>query len=190
MFARTLATIVAWWLLCSSAPAQDISFRYGIIGMHDDSSLFVIDDNMVLKSGTRLKINFKFPIDSWFYVCYLSSEENYKLVYNFDAAELCEKNAVHATLGWLLLDDQVGEEQFNLIASAHKLNELEELLYNYDQATGKSRKRFHKRITAQIENLRKNQAESPAMPLPRRLEKAEMGGVAFRGLVRKRPIRT
>ncbi|SVB25876.1 uncharacterized protein METZ01_LOCUS178730 [marine metagenome] len=164
-----------------------MSFRYGVLSQDNQNSVFIVEQGQALKSGDLLKLNFEYPKNASFYVCYLSSADEYLLVYSTGAESRGlqetgeEAEAMYETLGWLALDDHTGVETFILIASTEPLSRLEELVDNYDQAKGKSRKRFHKRITQHLKDLEDGFVKEAGVQLTQRLEKPVIAGVTFRG---------
>ena len=182
---RTLATVavaVCVAMLAPQAIAQALTFHYGFIGEHDNQQLYVIEDGAALTSGAKLKLNFEYPEGNWFYVCYLSSIDEYALLYASNTGLDTNEKIIFDTLGWLALDDNVGTETFTLISSEARLEKLETLFDNYSKAGDKSRKRFAKRISRALEDLEKQLEPSGALKMTQRLETPIMGGVTFRGV--------
>ena len=182
---RTLATVavaVCVAMLAPQAIAQALTFHYGFIGEHDNQQLYVIEDGAALTSGAKLKLNFEYPEGNWFYVCYLSSTDEYALLYASNTGLDTNEKIIFDTLGWLALDDNVGTETFTLISSEARLEKLETLFDNYSKAGDKSRKRFAKRISRALEDLEKQLEPSGALKMTQRLETPIMGGLTFRGV--------
>ena len=182
---RTLATVavaVCVAILAPQAIAQALTFHYGFIGEHDNQQLYVIEDGATLTSGAKLKLNFEYPEGNWFYVCYLSSTDEYALLYASNTGLDTNEQIIFDTLGWLALDDNVGTETFTLISSEARLEKLETLFDNYSKAGDKSRKRFAKRISRALEDLEKQLESSGTLKMTQRLETPIMGGVTFRGV--------
>ena len=182
---RTLATVavaVCVAMLAPQAIAQALTFHYGFIGEHDNQQLYVIEDGAALTSGAKLKLNFEYPEGNWFYVCYLSSTDEYALLYASNTGLDTNEKIIFDTLGWVALDDNVGTETFTLISSEARLEKLETLFDNYSKAGDKSRKRFAKRISRALEDLEKQLEPSGALKMTQRLETPIMGGLTFRGV--------
>ena len=182
---RTLATVavaVCVAMLAPQAIAQALTFHYGFIGEHDNQQLYVIEDGAALTSGAKLKLNFEYPEGNWFYVCYLSSTDEYALLYASNTGLDTNEKIIFDTLGWLALDDNVGTETFTLISSEARLEKLETLFDNYSKAGDKSRKRFAKRISRALEDLEKQLEPSGTLKMTQRLDTPIMGGVTFRGV--------
>ena len=169
-------------ILTPQAIAQALTFHYGFIGQNDNQQLYVIEDGAALVSGAKLKLNFEYPEGNWFYVCYLSSTDEYALLYASNTGLDTNEQIIFDTLGWLALDDNVGTETFTLISSEARLEKLETLFDNYSKAGDKSRKRFAKRISRALEDLEKQLESSGTLKMTQRLETPIMGGVTFRGV--------
>ena len=178
----TVAIAVCVAMLAPQAIAQALTFHYGFIGEHDNQQLYVIEDGAALTSGAKLKLNFEYPEGNWFYVCYLSSTDEYALLYASNMGLDTNEQIIFDTLGWLALDDNVGTETFTLISSEARLEKLETLFDNYSKAGEKSRKRFAKRISRALEDLEKQLESSGTLKMTQRLETPIMGGVTFRGV--------
>ena len=190
-----IAVLVA--VLAMPVAAQQLTFHYGFIGQHDDQELYVVENGAAVASGAQLKLNFEYPTGSWFYLCYLSSTDDYTLLYASSTISVrdmeseksddnfgldADKKVTFDTLGWLALDQNVGVETFTLIASEARLESFEALLDNYAKASGKSRKRFAKRIARTLQDLPGQLAGPSGVQLAQRLDKPVMGGVTFRGV--------
>ena len=178
----TVAIAVCVAMLAPQAIAQALTFHYGFIGEHDNQQLYVIEDGAALTSGAKLKLNFEYPEGNWFYVCYLSSTDEYALLYASNTGLDTNEQIIFDTLGWLALDDNVGTETFTLISSEARLEKLETLFDNYSKAGDKSRKRFSKRISRALEDLEKQLEPSGTLKMTQRLDTPIMGGVTFRGV--------
>ncbi len=178
----TVAIAVCVAMLAPQAIAQALTFHYGFIGEHDNQQLYVIEDGAALTSGAKLKLNFEYPEGNWFYVCYLSSTDEYALLYASNTGLDTNEQIIFDTLGWLALDDNVGTETFTLISSEARLEKLETLFDNYSKAGDKSRKRFAKRISRALEDLEKQLEPSGTLKMTQRLDTPIMGGVTFRGV--------
>ena len=178
----TVAIAVCVAMLAPQAIAQALTFHYGFIGEHDNQQLYVIEDGATLTSGAKLKLNFEYAEGNWFYVCYLSSTDEYALLYASNTGLDTNEQIIFDTLGWLALDDNVGTETFTLISSEARLEKLETLFDNYSKAGDKSRKRFAKRISRALEDLEKQLEPSGTLKMTQRLDTPIMGGVTFRGV--------
>ena len=175
--------IVLLLAIVPNAQAGEVSFRYGFIGKQGtgDETLAVIEAGATLHSGDPLKLNFEHSKGTWFYICYRSTLDEYALLYSAKGRKSKKSEVAFGTLGWLALDQNVGEENFILIASEKRLKKLEKFLASYKKAKGKSRKRFFKRIHALIEKLQGGQSAGNGGALVPRLEVPVLTAVSIRG---------
>ena len=117
-------------LFLASVPnvqAGEVSFRYGFIGKQGTGAetLVVIEAGATLHSGDPLKLNFEHSKGTWFYICYRSTLDEYALLYSAKGRKSQQSEVAFGTLGWLALDQNIGEENFILIASEKRLKKLE-----------------------------------------------------------------
>ena len=131
--------IVLLLAIVPNAQAGEVSFRYGFIGKQGtgDETLAVIEAGATLHSGDPLKLNFEHSKGTWFYICYRSTLDEYALLYSAKGRKSKKSEVAFGTLGWLALDQNVGEENFILIASEKRLKKLEKFLASYKKAKGK-----------------------------------------------------
>ena len=171
-----------------NAQAGEVSFHYGFIGKQGtgDETLVVIEAGATLHSGDPLKLNFEHSKGTWFYICYRSTLDEYALLYSAKGRKSKKSEVTFGTLGWLALDQNVGEENFILIASEKRLKKLEKALKSYKTAKGKSRERFYKRIGALIEKLHGAHSTGNGGVLVPRLKTPVITAVSIRGA--KMPI--
>ena len=174
--------IVLLLAIVPNAQAGEVSFRYGFIGKQGtgDETLAVIEAGATLHSGDPLKLNFEHSKGTWFYICYRSTLDEYALLYSAKGRKSKHSEVVFGTLGWLALDQNVGEETFILIASEKRQKKLEKAFKRYKQAKGNSRKRFFERIGALIEKLRGQYSTDSGVVMPQRLEQPVIAAVTFR----------
>ena len=162
-----------------------ITFRYGIIGQKeiDPDSLFSISDGSILQPGDQIKLNFDFEKGTWFYVVTLSKEGEYGMLFSSSSKDTEETGYICTSLEWQKLGHGNKPELFTLISSKSQLKKLDDLFVKYENAKGKSKKRFHKRIRKQLEYLQKYDSKETKGKLVQRLEKPVIGGVTYRGLM-------
>ena len=171
-------------LLIAQDSNELISFRYGFIGQEEDNpdSLFIVEDGSVLNSGDGFKLNFEFGKGTFSYVAHLSSKEEYALLYSSSSQEETEKtDAIFTTLGWKILDNKTGDEVFFLLSSSDRLLKLENLFDKHNQAKGKSRRKFSKRIASRTEQPKAKGNQTHPTRGETNKRKPVMGGVTFRG---------
>ena len=172
-------------LLKSQSSNEVITFRYGFIGQKviDPDSLFLISDGSILQSGDQIKLNFDFEKGIWFYVVTLSKEGEYGMLFSSSSQDTEETGHIFSSLEWQKLGQGNKPELFTLISSKSQLKKLEDLFFKYENAKGRSKKRFHKRIKIQLENLQIFDPKETKEKLVQRLEKPVIGGVTYRGMM-------
>ena len=172
-------------ILRSQTSDEVITFRYGFIGQKevDQDSLFSISDGSILQSGDQIKLNFDFEKGTWFYVVTLSKEGEYGMLFSSSSQDTEETGHIFTSLEWQNLDPGNKPELFTLISSKSQLKKLEDLFVKYENAKGRSKKRFHKRIRIQLEKLQKFDPKETKEKLVQRLEKPVIGGVTYRGMI-------
>ena len=179
--------ILAFFILLisfSKSTENAVSFQYGFIGQKpaNPDSLFLLEDGSALNSGDQIKLNFEFEKGTYSYVVHLSSQKEYGFLYSSSSQEdINIAETIFTTLGWIELDDQKGDEIFYLISTNERLVKLEDLLEKYDRAKRRSKKRFYKRIKAELDQLQSSKRAVGKEQLVKRLDKLVIGGVTFRG---------
>ena len=176
-------TLIVLTLLAAAVHAGEVSFHYGFVGKHrtGGDSLTLIEDGTTLRSDEAFKLNVEYPAAVRFYVLYLSSEGEYALLYSSKGKNEGQQGIRFATLDWMTLDKNLGEEKFTLIASDKRLREFERSLARYQKSSGSSRERFQRRIHIILDKLERGPSSSTGVTLLQRLEKPVIGSVTFRG---------
>jgi hypothetical protein len=138
------------------------SWAFGaLVGAKNNRKLIKITRDTELKSGDQLKMLVKLNKKCFVYVFYYSSQgQLYMLLpYNlnqFSTDYETSKNYYIPQGNFVLeLDDNVGQEKFYLIASAQRLQELENLFGSYESAEDFKKPEFIENIIHEIRQLRK-----------------------------------
>ena len=138
------------------------SWAFGAIVKSDDSPRFVkISRDTALKSGDQIKMLIKLEKKCFVYVFYYSSQGQLERLFpdslsQFSTDYETSKNYYIPQGNFVLeLDDNVGQEKFYLIASAQRLQELENLFGSYESAEDSKKPEFVKNIIHEIRDLRK-----------------------------------
>tara|TARA_B100001971_G_C18234190_1_gene565986 strand:- start:1270 stop:1923 length:654 start_codon:yes stop_codon:yes gene_type:complete len=163
---------------------NSVSFRYGFIGKKaaKQDSLYIIENESPLKSGDLIKLNIEFTKGNYAYVVYLSSQNEYLLLYSSILQDSkSRRNRVFSTLPWMELDERTGLESFYFMVSDEQLVDFEKLLENYTRAKKKTKMKFHRRVQAAIEHLLAGKVGEKSQSQVKRLKKPVIGGVTFRG---------
>jgi hypothetical protein len=120
-----------------------------------------ITRDIELKSGDRLKMLVKLKKKCFVYVFYYSSQGQLQMLLPYSLNQFStdyetSKNYYIPQGNFVLeLDDNVGQEKFYLIASALRLQELENLFGSYKSAEDFKRPEFIENIIQEIRQLRK-----------------------------------
>jgi hypothetical protein len=95
------------------------------------------------------------------YVIYQGAQGEIRLLFPYELSDL-EKGYQESKMyyipkggGWFELDSQVGQETFHLLASAHRLTNLEMLLKAYEAASGENKKVVSQDVLEEIKQLRR-----------------------------------
>ncbi len=138
---RRIAVLLAVIFIASAvayaqtpAGKNDIGFLYAFgayVGPQGKGKVVSVQNETTLRAGDRLKLFFEPKNDQYFYLLHISSQG--ELTPLFPAAAQPAKVAARTQLfipagnNWFELDAHPGQEKFFLIATAERLDRLEEL---------------------------------------------------------------
>jgi hypothetical protein len=118
----------------STTDKNDIGFLYAFgayVGPQGKGNVISVQNETSLRSGDRLKLLFEPKNDQYFYLLHVSSQGNLTSLYPAQGqlAGVAEGTQVFVPPGvkWFELDDHPGQEKFFFIATAERLERLEEL---------------------------------------------------------------
>lgn len=122
-------------VLAQPAPGENnIGFLYAFgayVGPQGKGKLISVQSETTLNVGDRLKIFFEPKSDQYFYLLHLSSQGELTPLHPpaVQAAKVSKGTQLFIPSGgnWFELDGHAGQEKFFLIASAERLDRLEEL---------------------------------------------------------------
>ncbi len=138
-----IATAVAY--AQTHAGKNDIGFLYAFgayVGPQGKGKVVAVQNETTLRVGDRLKLFFEPRSDQYFYLLHISSQG--ELTPLFPAAAQPAKVAARTQLfipagnNWFELDAHPGQEKFFLIATAERLDRLEELCNRHTALTDKA----------------------------------------------------
>lgn len=138
-----IATAVAY--AQTHAGKNDIGFLYAFgayVGPQGKGKVVSVQNETTLRVGDRLKLFFEPRSDQYFYLLHISSQG--ELTPLFPAAAQPAKVAARTQLfipagnNWFELDAHPGQEKFFLIATAERLDRLEELCNRHTALTDKA----------------------------------------------------
>jgi len=165
---------------------NELNFSYGFLGQlaSDPKTIVILDDQAVLKTNDKVRINIGYQKQSDFLVIYKGSQGEFMLLYpdgeNTVNSDTIPDTLFTTALPWSSLDDPIGEETFYLINSLTELVNLKKLLKRYDKAPEKGKQKLSKKLQDQLNALDPN-SKADLSSIASRLDKPLVGGVAFRG---------
>jgi hypothetical protein len=149
---RRIAVLLAVIFIASAvayaqtpAGKSDIGFLYAFgayVGPQGKGKVVSVQNETTLRVGDRLKLFFEPKNDQYFYLLHISSQG--ELTPLFPAAAQPAKVAARTQLfipagnNWFELDAHPGQEKFFLIATAERLDRLEELCTRHTALTDKA----------------------------------------------------
>ncbi len=149
---RRIAVLLAVIFIASAvayaqtpAGKNDIGFLYAFgayVGPQGKGKVVSVQNETTLRVGDRLKLFFEPRSDQYFYLLHISSQG--ELTPLFPAAAQPAKVAARTQLfipagnNWFELDAHPGQEKFFLIATAERLDRLEELCNRHTALTDKA----------------------------------------------------
>jgi hypothetical protein len=149
---RRIAVLLAVIFIASAvayaqtpAGKNDIGFLYAFgayVGPQGKGKVVSVQNETTLRVGDRLKLFFEPRSDQYFYLLHISSQG--ELTPLFPAAAQPAKVAAKTQLfipagnNWFELDAHPGQEKFFLIATAERLDRLEELCNRHTALTDKA----------------------------------------------------
>ena len=149
---RRIAVLLAVIFIASAvayaqtpAGKNDIGFLYAFgayVGPQGKGKVVSVQNETTLRAGDRLKLFFEPKSDLYFYLLHISSQG--ELTPLFPAAAQPAKVAARTQLfipagnNWFELDAHPGQEKFFLIATAERLDRLEELCARHTALTDKA----------------------------------------------------
>jgi hypothetical protein len=135
-----------------------------------------------LRTGDQLKMMVERESDCFVYVIHYSSQDAIKLLFPYSLKQFSDdyqqqkKYYIPETDRWFELDQHTGRETFYLLASAKRLDALEKLLDQYENADLKRKAEIAKQVLDEISTLKKQHRELPAAA-----ERPETIGGSVRG---------
>jgi len=121
----------------------------------------IINRDKILRSGDKIKFFIKMENNCFVYLIYKTSLGELKVLfpYRFDLSgnkhKFAKNNYIPQGNLWFELDEKTGFEKFYLLASANQLNNLENLLNEYQSSDSKARANLTNEIISEIKRLRK-----------------------------------
>ena len=153
------------------AGKNDIGFLYAFgayVGPQGKGKVVSVQNETTLRVGDRLKLFFEPKSDQYFYLLHISSQG--ELTPLFPAAAQPAKVAAKTQLfipagnNWFELDAHPGQEKFFLIATAERLDRLEELCARHTALTDKAD--LHSSTDAIIDEIKRLRQKHKQLSAP------------------------
>jgi len=169
-------------LIYSRSDVDNITLEYSVLYKKMDSQQFEsLDSGSNIESGNILKFNIQFLDSLICYIIHKDPIENISFLYNSadSIASDTSSNLTFYSTGELMIHPPSGQELIYFILSTSRLNDLEEILYNYKKSNGARAKKFRKQFLLKISDL--YSLKDKSISIQSRLDKPIIGGVSFRG---------
>ncbi|MGV8074110.1 MAG: DUF4384 domain-containing protein [Syntrophobacteraceae bacterium] len=141
---------------------ERVSFRWAfgaLIGGSDGPKLEPVRDNAVLKAGDKLKMMVEMRKKCFVYVIYYNAQGEVSMLFPYSLEQLTKdyepsrRYFVPKKDAWFELDEKSGTETFYLIASSHRLSEVEYLMNRYESAESGKKHEIAGQMALKIRNL-------------------------------------
>lgn len=149
---------------CPSRLFSDVDFRWAFVAnsMKDGRRVTgPVSQNMALKSGDKLKMMVELQKRCFVYLFHFDERSGVKLLFPYTLAQLTQhcqtgtRYSIPRADGWFRLDNNPGKEFFYLIASASRLDGLEQAYSQYCSASGQAKTVQGKALLERIKVLSK-----------------------------------
>ena len=142
---------------------NSIKFQWSFCAIRksNDAKLEPVTRDTVLQSGDQIKFFLKIRDNCFVYLLYRSSQGELSVLFPFRFKELKDRYDISGSYyvphgdQWFELDEQVGKENFYLLASAKQLYPLESLINEYESADIAKKSVLADKILTEIRSLRK-----------------------------------
>lgn len=160
-----------------AAAESDVQFRWAFAAMtnQDGKSIRPITQDIALQSGDQLKMMVELQLRCFVYIFHYNPQDGLKLVFPYAlqqfGTDYQPKRKYYIPRGeaWFKLDGTPGKEVFYLIASAKRLDSLEQAYQRHESAAAPQKAEAARAVLDQIRALRKEHIElgAPAeRPVP------------------------
>lgn len=155
------------WVANSAIAQQEegnIGFKWGfgvIVGSDEEQKFAPITRDTVLKTGDKLKMVVELQKGCIVYVIYQSSTGEISMLFPYNLTQFTADYATGKNYyipkgrSPFTLDNNLGKETFYLLASSHRLTELESRFEKYKAAKDAKKSNLGKEVLTEIRNLKK-----------------------------------
>ena len=147
---------------------ENINFRWAFCalkGQEPDQELIKITGDTTLRTGDRVKMFLELREKCFFYVIYHGSQGELCLLFPYDLRRsdsyyrTSKEYYIPKGSGWFELDDHIGRETFYVLASAHRLVELEDLMRDHESAEPSEKQELARSILDEIRNVKRKHSQ-------------------------------
>jgi hypothetical protein len=143
---------------------KNVCFRWAfgaMVGPENDRRFVAITRDTTLRTGDKLKLLVELKKECFVYLIYHSGQDDVFMLFPYELKQFstdyktAKKYFIPQDNKWFELDGNVGLETFYLLASATRLNELEELFEKHKTEGAIDKQGHAKKILAQIRKIKK-----------------------------------
>jgi hypothetical protein len=169
----------------SASDQEMIKFRWAFGALTQsgaEARLETVGSSAVLKTGDQLKMMVELQSDCYVYVIHHNPQDEVKLLFPYTLKQLSTDYQRHRKYyipegdRWFELDQHVGRETFYLLASAKRLESLEELFQRYEKVDPPKREELTRQVLDEVRSFKRQHRELAAVA-----ERPETIGGAVRG---------
>jgi len=148
-----------------------VNFRWAfgaLVGSDQDKRLEAIQRDTSLSSGDQFKMLVELQDKCFIYLIHQNVQGELKLLFPYSLQqfamdyEIGKKYYIPRGDAWLALDEQTGSETLHLLASAQRIEGIENLWSQYETAEAAHKSEIGKLILAEIRSVKKNNRELAA----------------------------
>lgn len=136
-----------------------------LTGAGEEQKLEPIKQDTALKSGDQIRMMVELEKKCFLYVIHQNARGEFKLLFPYSLQQFATNYGVgkkyYIPQGdeWLKLDEHTGSEVFHLLASARRIEGIENLWSQYESAEAVHKPEIGKLILAEIRNVKKQNRE-------------------------------
>ena len=145
-------------------PEKNVTFQWAFGAIRNTGTgpqFEAITRDTVLNSGDQIKFFLRVEHKCFVYLIYQSSQGDLSVLFPYrfklldDGYQISTNYYIPKGDQWFELDEYTGTEKFYLLATANRLDELEDLINEYESADKSSKVTIGKQIISETRRLRK-----------------------------------
>ncbi len=160
-----LLALLLFWSLGGAQPKPNVRFEWACAVLSDsggEHNIVSISHDTTLRSGDQFKMMVRLKTECFVYVIYESPSGEISLKFPYELKQfsgdyrIARNYYIPKGRDWFKLDNNIGRETIYLLASVHRLLDLEALLSGYAEVDVSKKPSLAKDITDEIRNIRRN----------------------------------